>query len=154
MLAILISIRPKWTEKILSGEKPIEVRKTGIPRSLLPIKCFIYETKQVWTGEDGVRRKGRGMVVGEFICNDIRQIRPDVHYTQDRFSLEKETRLTPQELYRYAAGRDVYGWHATNVNAYDKPLPLSAFKGWHHEGMQASLLTLDRPPQSWRYIEL
>lgn len=43
MKAILISIRPKWVEKIVSGEKMIEVRKTA-PKEV-PFKCYIYCTK-------------------------------------------------------------------------------------------------------------
>ena len=44
MKAILISIRPKWVEKIASGEKTIEVRKTR-PKIEMPFKCYIYCTK-------------------------------------------------------------------------------------------------------------
>ena len=29
MKAVMISIRPKWVEKIASGEKTVEVRKTA-----------------------------------------------------------------------------------------------------------------------------
>ena len=39
--AVLISIRPKWCEKIASGEKTIEVRKTR-PKLQTPFKCYIY----------------------------------------------------------------------------------------------------------------
>ena len=41
--AVLISIRPKWCEKIISGEKTIEVRKTR-PKLATPFKCHIYCT--------------------------------------------------------------------------------------------------------------
>ena len=41
MIAVLISIRPKWCEKIISGEKTIEVRKTR-PKMDTPFKCYIY----------------------------------------------------------------------------------------------------------------
>ncbi len=44
MKAVLISIRPKWCEKIISGEKTIEVRKTR-PKMDTPFKCYIYCTK-------------------------------------------------------------------------------------------------------------
>ena len=36
--AVLISIRPKWVEKIASGEKTIEVRKTR-PTLATPFKA-------------------------------------------------------------------------------------------------------------------
>ena len=41
--AVLISIRPKWCEKIISGEKTIEVRKAR-PKLATPFKCHIYCT--------------------------------------------------------------------------------------------------------------
>ena len=47
MKSVLISIKPKWVEKIASGEKTIEVRKTA-PKEV-PFKAYIYCTK----GKDG-----------------------------------------------------------------------------------------------------
>ena len=44
MKSILISIQPQWVEKILNGEKTIEIRKT-MPRCELPVKVYIYCTK-------------------------------------------------------------------------------------------------------------
>lgn len=44
MKSILISIKPEWVEKILNGEKTIEIRKT-IPKCELPCKVYIYCTK-------------------------------------------------------------------------------------------------------------
>ena len=40
----MLSIRPKWCEKIIRGEKTIEVRKTR-PKLDTPLKCYIYCTK-------------------------------------------------------------------------------------------------------------
>ena len=42
--AVLISIRPEWCEKIMTGQKTIEVRKTR-PKMDPPFKCYIYCTK-------------------------------------------------------------------------------------------------------------
>ncbi len=42
--AVMISIRPKWCEKICRGEKTIEVRKTR-PKLETPFKCYIYCTQ-------------------------------------------------------------------------------------------------------------
>ena len=44
MKSVLISIKPKWVEKILGGEKTIEVRKTK-PNLDVPFKVYIYCTK-------------------------------------------------------------------------------------------------------------
>ena len=43
MREVLISIRPEWVEKILNGEKTIEIRKT-MPKCELPCKVYIYCT--------------------------------------------------------------------------------------------------------------
>ena len=45
MKAIMISIKPKWVAKILTGEKTIEVRKIQ-PNVELPIDVYIYCTKE------------------------------------------------------------------------------------------------------------
>lgn len=44
MNEIMLSVRPKWCEKICSGEKTIEVRKT-LPKLQMPFKCYIYCTQ-------------------------------------------------------------------------------------------------------------
>lgn len=43
--AVLISIRPEWVEKILNGEKTLEVRKNR-PNMETPFKVYIYCTNQ------------------------------------------------------------------------------------------------------------
>ena len=44
MMAVLISIRPKWAQKIMTGQKTVEVRKTR-PKMDTPFKCYIYCTQ-------------------------------------------------------------------------------------------------------------
>jgi predicted transcriptional regulator len=41
--AVLISIQPKWCEKIANGKKTVEVRKNR-PKLETPFKCYIYFT--------------------------------------------------------------------------------------------------------------
>ena len=82
MEAVLISIQPKWVEKIANGEKTIEVRKTK-PKLETPFKVYIYCTKGrgdclwEWRGHIAYdtqfpnERPNRldGKVIGEFICD-------------------------------------------------------------------------------------
>lgn len=71
MKAVMLSIQPKWCEKIASGEKTVEVRKTR-PKIETPFKCFIYETN--WSDNTywKNRHKGKlGKVIGEFVCDRI-----------------------------------------------------------------------------------
>lgn len=77
MIAVLISIRPKWCEKIISGEKTIEVRKTR-PKMDTPFKCYIYCTLPKYPHEDFIATDyprpqfyGGGKVIGEFTCNRV-----------------------------------------------------------------------------------
>lgn len=90
MKSVLISIRPKWVEKIASGEKTIEVRKSA-PKEV-PFKAYIYCTKAkpyLYRIDDDnnfeltntLRSKTyeyvkdyneqNGKVIGEFICDKV-----------------------------------------------------------------------------------
>jgi predicted transcriptional regulator len=90
MKSVLISIRPEWVEKIVNGEKTIEVRKTA-PQEV-PFKAYIYCTKDkpyLYRIDDDnnfeltntLRPKTyeyvkdyneqNGKVIGEFICDKI-----------------------------------------------------------------------------------
>lgn len=95
--AVLISIRPKWCEKIANGEKTIEIRKTR-PKLNTPFKCYIYCSggrDKLWV-RDAVWRErwmngpiaflsnakdcggmnlGNGKVIGDFTCDRIYEIR-------------------------------------------------------------------------------
>lgn len=87
MKAVMISIQPKWVEKIASGQKTIEVRKTA-PE--VPFKAYIYCTKakpylykeanppfelfldsDLYEGEGYDDRLFSGKVIGEFVCNKV-----------------------------------------------------------------------------------
>lgn len=63
MREIMISIQPQWVEKILNGEKTIEIRKTR-PKCELPCKVYIYLTKGEYEFY-GVTRKGEELPYGE-----------------------------------------------------------------------------------------
>ena len=73
--AVLISIRPKWCEKIVNGEKTIEVRKTR-PKLETPFKVYIYCTLPKYPHEDFIATDyskpqfyGGGKVIGE-VCDE------------------------------------------------------------------------------------
>ena len=100
MKAVLISIQPKWVEKIANGEKTIEVRKTA-PKCEVPFKCYIYATKKArlqtifkkgeWIFSDdhsfgkfdeNIFVKDslcawQGKIIGEFVCDWITKITPN-----------------------------------------------------------------------------
>lgn len=156
MKAVLISIRPQWCEKIASGEKTIEVRKTA-PKEV-PFKGYIYATRPkkyykcgavitsdelLWlaNGEvemgDGFKFWANGdehqwlngRIIGEFICDKVDE------YTFSHYEAEyrvthveqKAMCLNQPELIRYGKGKTLYGWHISDLKIYDKPKELSEF---------------------------
>lgn len=177
MKSVLISIRPKWTEKIANGEKTIEVRKTA-PKCEVPFKCYIYETKgQYVKFTHGAHTKygyGRGKVIGEFICDKVYLIKN----RGSSFSVADEEQSVTNEIARqsclyyddmvsYFGNKDGFGWHISDLTLYDKPKELSEFyipckvscencknplyfECWCEEKGKK---IVTRPPQSWCYVE-
>ena len=171
--AVMISIRPKWCEKICNGEKTIEVRKTR-PKLETPFKCYIYCTMDhpyisVSCGElDKLNYRtntvGRcnGKVIGEFICDLIYGLAPLNHAPDD---VEQQACLTREEIVRYLKGVG-YGWHISGLKIYDKPKDMGEFKAlckvdadccacpyYNYTKMDCDGRTINRPPQSWCYVE-
>ena len=92
MKAVLISIQPKWGEKIANGEKTIEVRKSR-PKLETPFKVYIYCTnsrsnifyleKEACNGKNAITGVGNRKVIGEFVCDGISEYRAeftDLHH--------------------------------------------------------------------------
>lgn len=169
MKSVLISIRPKWTEKIASGEKTIEVRKTA-PQEV-PFKCYIYETKgQYVKFTHGAHTKygyGRGKVIGWFICDKV----DEYHYDYcDGVDIDDdtilETAIDREDINIYAKGKTLYGWHISDLKIYDNPKECSEFRKpcdrfldcctcrrlVRNEYMSCDN-KITRPPQSWMYVE-
>ena len=143
MKSVLISIRPQWCEKIASGQKTIEVRKTA-PQEV-PFKCYIYETQgQYVKFTHGAHTKygyGRGKVIGEFICDRIEMVNAKCsNYGIDLFYHDCLTNgcLTEREIEKYfnvPEDRDLramkgngYVWNISDLKIYDKPKELSEFR--------------------------
>lgn len=171
MKAILMSIKPKWCEKIFNGEKTIEVRKIA-PKLETPYKVYVYDTKKAFDitdiydlSTDVVRKvaDGRGKVVGEFVCDRVDDYTYDycdgVDIDDDSLL---ETCLEWDEINIYANGKKLHGLHITAPKQYDTPKELSAFwtvrctnKTGECETCEvkpACISNVTRPPQSWMYI--
>ncbi len=142
--AVMLSIRPKWVEKIASGEKTIEVRKTK-PKLETPFKCYIYCTLPKYPHEDFIATDypmpqfyGGGKVVGEFTCDQIIDAWWD--YVPDAITREVTggnlealdgIGMTDEELFSYVGDSmrgHCYGWHISDLLIYDEPRELTAFR--------------------------
>ena len=139
MKSILMSIQPKWCELIASGKKTIEVRKTK-PKLDTPFKVYIYETQgrteTPWIDEDGHHIfKGRGQVIGEFICDKIIEIEHEVVWSKVlggcdvrfNFNIGKAC-LEEKQIFEYLGEGTGYAWHISDLVIYDKPKELSEFR--------------------------
>lgn len=181
--AVMLSIRPKWVEKIANGEKTIEGRKTK-PKLDTPFKCYIYCTLQgcneffrVDLGRDvakwnrGKWADRKGKVIGEFTCDRIFSINVFDNGSIQNWLFEHMERscLTYEELADYIGnGKTGYGWHISDLLIYDQPRELTAFRRacpnswycescamyWENNGTCGNeSLYIKRPPQSWCYVE-
>ena len=177
--AVLLSIRPKWCEKIISGEKTIEVRKTR-PRLQSPFKCYIYCTMDhpyisVSCGElDKLNYRTNtvcrcnGKVIGEFVCDDIfeRIVRVGANCEPSKYcicdwnmdctpldTLLADACLTKDDLEKYLDGGVGYGWHISDLRVYDRPRDLWEFTGLRETKFGAEPVPVTRPPQSWCYVK-
>lgn len=178
MKSVLISIQPKWVEKICHEigkdenskpiyEKRIEVRKTA-PKEV-PFKAYIYCS--YGNDRENYMLGRRGKVVGEFICDKVDMSL--VGYRKNEpcyWDILDGSCLTKDEIMDYGKWKIIYGWHISDLKIYDKPKELSEFRKsgfmteeeWlfnlypntHcHYDAWAKKFEITRPPQSWCYVE-
>lgn len=180
--AVMISIRPKWCEKICSGEKTIEVRKTR-PKLETPFKVYIYCTLPKYPHEDFIATDypkpqfyGGGKVIGEFTCDRIYKIdkdSTDFLFKAGGLSVYKQAAeekcglrvaMTDDELHGYLRHGQGYGWHISDLHICDAPRELSEFeRPYECNECDANWATecnacheegkIKRAPQSWCYVE-
>ena len=156
MRSVLISIKPKYVEKIANGEKTIEVRKTA-PKET-PFKVYIYATKskdlllkvsclntktkihktdyKIINLDYCTNEIANGKVIGEFICDKVYELFPfamgtGIELLDELVSPEqfcKKSCLTEQEICDYIGEKDGYGWHISDLKIYEEPKELNEFK--------------------------
>lgn len=153
--AVLLSIRPKWCEKIVNGEKTIEVRKAR-PKMKTPFKCYIYCTRdkhlaliQNRAGASLIACMdaetaipvggfaGNGKVIGEFTCDRIYELEtrsPGGSYyvkgegqptTND---VARQSCLSLGDMHAYLKSKSGYGLHISDLKIYDTPKELIEFR--------------------------
>lgn len=155
MKSVLISVKPKWCEKIVNGEKTIEVRKTA-PKEV-PFKAYIYCTKDkpyLYRVDDDDNfelartlrpyvdeyvkdyNEQNGKVFGEFICDKVYNLVnafggimfADENLNQlDPQLFRDMSCLTDEQTADYLGNKDGYGLHITALKIYDNPKELSEF---------------------------
>lgn len=154
MKAVLMSIQPKWVEKIANGEKTIEVRKTA-PKCEVPFKCYIYCTSSdvhsaLVVGDGDAKLIhccnyksaipvggviGNGKVIGEFVCDKVYEIVNGKSSFFCNGATRSETNLVATQscldfcdMAAYLGDKNGYGWHISDLKIYDKSKELSEFR--------------------------
>lgn len=136
MNSVMLSIQPKWVEKIVNGEKTIEVRKTR-PKIETPFKCDIYmsqgDLKDLGSHSEWIY-KNRKKVIGEFICDKVYSIKNQgssfvvVNEEQGVTNeIARQSCLDYDDMVGYLGNKDGYGLHITALKIYDNPKELSEF---------------------------
>lgn len=182
MKSILISIKPEYVEKILNGEKTIEIRKNK-PNIELPCKVYIYcnngymlydlrnedylELKNNYT-LDVTRKSNKYLsgtppmlnrkVVAEFTLKNISYWQP--YWTPEVMhicDISEKSCVSIEDLMKYCGNETIYAWHIEDLKIYDKPKELSEFSSISKrmKGKESRFTShlLQRPPQSWCYVE-
>jgi len=125
-IGVLLSIKPIFAWKILSGEKKFEYRKT-IPSLFEGMDVFLYAT-------DPVRK-----IVGEFKIKRVIKGTPEEVWEKTC----EESGVSRSFFFSYFRGRKVsYAIEICSVKRYSHPLKLSS--------VRAGLI----PPRSFAYIDL
>lgn len=136
MKEILMSIKPQWVEKILNGEKTIEIRKR-FPKDFAGW-VYIYCTKAkpyICKDDDGIIYEWKektddmlnGKIVARFWCDKVDE--------SDKIrDFLNGSCLEPQDVSDYLKGQKGYAIHIDYLYVFEKPKEL---KG--------------KAPQSWRY---
>lgn len=157
--AIIISIRPEWVEKILNGEKTIELRKT-LPNCKYPIDVYIYCTKSdryhldwkfgknahdkrwfCWAKKSPYYQERQEIYSGKVIAKFTLPYGL-LHDRYDAWLITEKAKVSKDEFFEYKGRKkEIYGWKIKNLIVFKKPKELSEFG-------------LKRPPQSWHYIEM
>ena len=171
MKSILLSIKSKYAELIASGKKTIEVRKSA-PKEV-PFKAYIYCS--YGDMKTNYYLKGRGKVIGEFICdkvyNLVNALGGIVFADENLNQLEPQlfrdmSCLTDEQTADYLGNKDGYGLHITDLKIYDKPKPIMQFYKpcpikikncpvceLYSTYTGCCMNNIDRPPQSYMFVE-
>lgn len=123
-MKVLLSIKPEYAEKILSGSKLYEFRK-ALPKSTEVKRCIIYATMPV------------GRIVGEFEIGGYLSYSPEELWkkTSDRSG------ITESFFREYFDGRDLA--HAIEVKSV---------KRYKKSKLLNSVVPSGIPPQSFCYV--
>ena len=191
MKSVLRSIKPYWFYLICEGKKTIEVGKTAPTAECWDKITYLYCSKDMKSfnlipkEHREKYRKYLGKVGARFVCDKVIKtcgwrLRGNTGWCAKRTEAEEEfptsACLTIDEIVEYAGGegREVSGWHISDLKIYDEPKPLNSFKTacnksiqcnsceyralrWHEDKKdfyyECGRPAITHAPRDWRYVE-
>ncbi len=166
--AVMHSVSPQQCERIAAGEQTILLSKTR-PNLETPFKDYMYCTKHKYHHLYDLRKISNGTlnlsvvehnktslvadgflngkVIGEFICDRVRQqmvCHKELSHIKIRGYMERlsalctAAALSIDDLHNYIDkdGQDfdiIYGWHISDLVIYDKPREVEEFWAYNEE---------------------
>lgn len=159
----------------------IYVTKDGINGRSSEVLLFNKRIKEVYLGyhrnachySKDIFEICNGYIIGEFICDKVYLIKNQ----RNRFVVANEEQGVTNEIARqscldyddmvnYLGNKDGYGWHISDLKIYDKPKPIMQFYKpcpikikncpvceFYSTYTGCCMNNIDRPPQSWQYVE-
>ena len=158
MRTLMISVHPEWVQKILNGEKTVEVRP-WIPKGELPLEVLIYVTKgepylyNKWDRGNGYIQEYiidsnlyekpntlNGKVVAKFILNKAEDFNPKLGHPK----LYVNACVSDTELVKLYPNKNIlFAWKIDDLVIFDKPKELGEF---YHYKKKLIDCGMDCPP--------
>ena len=126
MLEIMLAVRPRWLQLILSGIKDVELRKSR-PRTAEPFLVDLYETKSYG---------GRGAVVGRCLCYCVARVKD----LSEMAALQENSCVSTADMLQYSGQRHLCAWYLADIEQFSAQRLLSEYG-------------ISRAPQSWCYVK-
>lgn len=123
---VILSLRPRWWKKIVSGEKTLELRKTA-PKFEGAFYVLVYVTAPV------------KKIAGVFLCPGV--IGP---VSMKTLLSSPDHKVPAEELMDYSGGKPLYCWKISKVQQFMAIGSLTP--------ISLDQMGVKRPPQSWCYF--
>lgn len=177
MRDILISLKPYYYYLIGENIKKVEVRKSYPKAEDWSKRAWFYMSRdeksfaKIPKEFQEKYRKHFGKVGMRFVCDRVIgtctwRLKGETGLcakrTEEETNLPNNACLTLEEIEKYAGsrGREIYGWHITDLVVYDEPRELSDFLLYNvrtyiddESGLPMPTHEIDRPFQSWGYVK-
>lgn len=182
MKAILASIQPRWCELIAAGAKTYEIRKNAIPIGS-KVYIYQTQKKWEFSLKPELANKQGKVIAEFICDDVIESMMDEYHDYDIDDDVVSNSQVDRQAINNYGNGKKLYFWHISDLELYADAKTLDAFERYsdsndrpcekglycEHEyfdyaedckacaidfdGTNCPRMKLQKPPQSWCYID-